>query len=396
MKVLHVIPSVSSRAGGPSQAILPLCASLITHGLEVLLASTDDGLPAYQTPGGPKRATITRYKNSPAIFFPAQLGASFKYSRPFASWLNQHVSDYDLVHIHAVFNHSSIVAARACRKHDVPYIIRPLGTLDPWSMKQKSFRKKVFLRAGVKTMLTGASAIHYTANGEQQAVESSLGLKRGAVVPLGVEPPHSPGIDAVTKLAAHFPELLDRPYVLTLSRLLPTKGIHVLLEAFVSLIRSKEFRAWRLVIGGEGPSEYVALLKRIVEDHDAKDSVVFAGWLEGEHKEAVLQNASLLGLPSSHENFGLCVMEALACGVPVLISPNVNLASEVESARAGWITGVEKELIERKLAEIFSSSEERLRRGQAGRNLAARFTWPEIAKQLVTVYSSIVPTRNAC
>jgi glycosyltransferase involved in cell wall biosynthesis len=394
MKVLHVIPSVSERSGGPGQAIIPMCASLAAKGIEVLLASTDHDLPAQNRPGGPKRGAITRYKNLPAIFFPIQLGASFKYSRPFAQWLDEHVSDYDLVHIHAIFNHSCIAAARACSRNNIPYIVRPLGTLDPWSMKQKSLRKKVFWNAGVKTMLTGAAAIHYTTPGEQQAVESSLGLNHGVVVPLGVEAPTTPGPDAVVKLAARFPALLDHPYVLVLSRLHPKKALEVLVEAFVSLVKRPEFRNWRLVLAGEGPADYVASLKRIVAEHNASELVIFPGWLEGEHKEAALGNASLLALPSYHENFGLCVMEALAAGVPVLISPYVNLADEVQDAQAGWIAGVNKTDIEAKLREALGSQAERSSRGQAGKELSHKFLWESVALQLKQVYSAVMSTKR--
>lgn len=393
MKVLHVIPSVSERSGGPGQAIIPMCGSLAAVGIDVMLASTDHDLPAPNRPGGHKRGATTRYKNLPAIFFPIQLGASFKYSRPFASWLYEHVSDYDLVHIHAIFNHSSIAAARACNAKAIPYIVRPLGTLDPWSMKQKSLRKKVFWNAGVQSMLTGAAAIHYTTQGEQQAVENSLGLNHGVVVPLGVETPSRPGPDVVVKLAARFPALLDHPYVLVLSRLHPKKALEVLVAAFVSLVGRHEFRNWRLVLAGEGPAEYVASLKRIVDEHNASEFVIFPGWLEGDDKEAALGNASLLALPSYHENFGLCVMEALAAGVPVLISPHVNLADEVEAARAGWIAAVNKTDIEAKLGEALGSEAERFKRGQAGKELSHNFLWESVALRLKEMYSAVMRTR---
>jgi glycosyltransferase involved in cell wall biosynthesis len=395
MKVLHVIPSVSERSGGPGQAIIPMCGSLSAQGIEVLLAATDDGLPAQNSPGGPKRGAITRYKNLPAIFFPVQLGASFKYSRPFANWLDEHVADHDVVHIHAVFNHACIAAARACSKKNVPYIVRPLGTLDPWSMKQKSLKKKLFWKAGVKTMLTNAAAIHYTTKGEQQAVEDSLGLNHGMVVPLGVDKPTTPAPDAVAKLAERFSALLDHPYVLVLSRLHPKKGLDVLIDAFVSLTKRAEFRHWRLVLAGEGPNDYVASLKRMVAEHEANELVIFPGWLEGEHKEAALRNASLLALASHRENFGLCVMESLACGVPVLISPQVDLAPEVEAAGAGWIASVQKESIERALTQALSSDAERERRGRSGRSLAEKYSWDEIGSKLGTAYNSILHLSKA-
>jgi len=389
MKVLHVIPSVSERSGGPGQAIIPMCRSLNAAGLEVLLASTDADLPVQNRPGGPKRGAITRYKNLQAIFFPTQLGASFKYSRPFALWLDRHVPDFDLVHIHAIFNHSSLAAARACRGKRIPYIVRPLGTLDPWSMKQKSLRKKLFWKAGVNTMLTSAAAIHYTTKGEQQAVESSLGLNHGVVVPLGVDKPVTPTTDATVKLAALFPVLLDHPYVLVLSRLHPKKGLESLVEAFASLVKRVEFRHWRLVLAGDGSAEYVKSLKCVVDAQGATDSVVFPGWLEGEHKTAALRNASLLALPSYRENFGLCVMEALACGVPVLVSPHVDLAPTVQVAGAGWIVPVDRQALEEALSQALGSETERRRRGDAGSLLAVNFEWPRIAHQLADLYSQV-------
>lgn len=390
MKVLHVIPSISERSGGPGQAIIPMCRSLGAQGVEVLLATTDDNLP---NGSEPVRETVTDYKNLPVIFFPAQLGASFKYSRPFAKWLYGNVANYDLVHVHAVFNHACIAAARACRRHDVPYIVRPLGTLDPWSMKQKSLRKKVFWQGGVKAMLSGAAAIHYTAKAEQTATEQSLRLNHGTVVPLGID--LQPGkLVSRKKLTHKLPSLGERPYVLVLSRLLPSKGIDVLLDAFLSLVKESDVAQWSLVLAGEGPADYVAGLKRIVATADASEQVLFAGWLEGEEKEAALSNASLLALPSYHENFGLCVMEALAFGVPVLVSPQVSLAAEIEAAGAGWVAEIEKAALQSALNAAFSSEEERMRRGAQGRALAAKFDWSVIAARLTDLYSLILERPN--
>jgi len=412
MKVLHVIPSVASHAGGPSQAIIPMCASLMAQGIDVVLATTDDGKVSasefrvsssqsevnepHLTPNS-KLETRNYYRGVPTVFFPSQLGASFKYSRPFALWLDEHVSDFDLVHIHAVFNHSSIAAARACRKHMVPYIVRPLGTLDPWSLQQKSWRKKLFWYGGIKTMLTRAAAVHYTTRGEQNAVETSLGLNHGAVVPLGIDMTTLGATSSPDEktIADRFPELSDCPYVLVLSRLHPVKALEVLLAAFFSVSKRSELSEWRLVLAGDGAADYVASLKRLVVENNATGSVLFSGWLDGAQKETVLNKASLLALPSHHENFGLCVMEAMACGVPVLLSPQVNLAPEVEAAGAGWIAAVNIDSLAHALTEALSSDEERKRRGSAGRILAKRFSWPSVATKLTDLYQSVLQPTTA-
>src|SRR5439155_19005325 len=111
MKILHVIPGVAPRYGGPSQAIIQMCRALQTEGEEVLIASTDaDGASRLPVKIGMK----TVYKGIPAIFFPRNWSEAFKYSHSLARWLGANVDSFDVVHIHAVFSHSSIAAARAC------------------------------------------------------------------------------------------------------------------------------------------------------------------------------------------------------------------------------------------------------------------------------------------
>jgi glycosyltransferase involved in cell wall biosynthesis len=213
------------------------------------------------------------------------------------------------------------------------------------------------------------------------------------VVPLGIDN-ESESTPLDTRRLDHvFPELAKHPYVLVLSRLLPTKGIDVLLDAFLALAKQKEFSDWRLVLAGEGPSDYVTALKREARAQGGADAVLFPGWLEGETKNAVLRQASLLALPSYHESFGLCVIEALAYSVPVLVSPHVPLANEIETAGAGWVAAVVKASLEAALEEALRSDAERAKRGMAGKNLSHRFSWPQVARQLTVAYQQLLTDR---
>ncbi|HEX7771046.1 MAG TPA: glycosyltransferase, partial [Pyrinomonadaceae bacterium] len=342
------------------------------EGIEVLLVTTDDGLPS-------ANGDCFEYKGVPARFFHSQWGESFKYSRPLASWLNANIRNFGLAHIHAVFNHSSVAAARACREAGVPYVVRPLGTLDPWSMKQKSLRKRLFWQVSGKTMLQRAAAVHYTSEAEKLSTERRMGLHHGKVIALGIETSTSSD-----NVADHFPELARDPYVLVLSRLHPKKGLGVLIDAFQSL--ETRFSHWRLVLAGDGPSEYVSKLKNKVHG----DRILFTGWLEGERKAAVLGGASLLVLPSHQENFGLCVMEALAHSVPVLVSPSVNLATEIAANNAGWIATIDKDALASKLAEALRDEEELTRRGRAGKQLSQKYSWENVARDLTRLYQEIL------
>ena len=92
-----------------------------------------------------------------------------------ARWLKENVENFDLVHIHAIFSHSSVAAYKACKEKDIPYIVRPLGTLDPSTIRRKALRKRLFQIAWGRDMLSCAAKIHYSTNREKELVESSLG-----------------------------------------------------------------------------------------------------------------------------------------------------------------------------------------------------------------------------
>ena len=372
IKVLHVIPSVDERSGGPATAIVPMCRSLMQQGIDVLLLSTTAGMPAEITHG-----EVLEYKGVPAIFFQAQLGESFKYSRPLSSWLRSNIQNFGLAHIHAVFNHSSVAAAHVCQKSGVPYVIRPLGTLDPWSMTQKSLRKRLFWQISGKGIMDNAAAVHYTSEGEKSSTESSLGLNHGRVIPLGVEAASSHSNS----------KLVNDSYVLVLSRLHPKKGLDVLVDAFLSLVQVPQFAEWRLVIAGDGPVEYVSMLK---EKCRASSQITLTGWIDGDEKNTVLSGASLLVLPSHQENFGLCVMEALAQSVPVLVSPNVNLADEIAAAKAGWVAPIDKTALIETLAEALADRDELTRRGRAGKQFSQKYSWDNSARELADLYRVVI------
>jgi glycosyltransferase involved in cell wall biosynthesis len=351
-----------------------MCHALMQQGIEVLLVTTDAGL---------SDETVSNYKDVPVKLFPAEYGESFKYSRPLASWLSGNVQQFDVVHVHAVFNHSSVAAAKACRRAGVPYVVRPLGTLDPWSMSQKSLRKRIFWQVAGKMMLARAAAVHYTSEAEKLSTERFTGLNHGRVVPLGVETTSAVPRE---KLVQHFPSLARDPYVLVLSRLHPKKGLDVLIDAFVSL----PFSPWRLVLAGDGPPEYVAKLKQLAASHPR---ILFTGWVGGERKNALLGCASLLALPSHQENFGLCVMEALSRSVPVLVSPSVNLAPAIVTANAGWVAAIDKEALTARLAEALTDEAELATRGRAGQQMSRQYSWENAANYLVQLYQEVLNGR---
>ncbi len=266
MKILHVIPAIAPRYGGPSTAVIQMCRALAAAGAEVHLAATDaDGPGRLPYPPG-EWSTI---EEIPTMLFRRQFSEALKYSAPLAAWLRDSVSHYDVVHVHALLSHACLAAAAACRASDVPYVVRPLGTLDRWSLAQKPWRKRVLLALNGRKALAGAAAIHYTAIGEKRLVEGAFETKRGFVVPLGID-------DAI--LDEEPVSETDRhrgPYVLALSRLHPVKALDALIDAFGDAYPIA--RKWRLVIAGDGDEAYVRKLRMRAVESAAATAIEFRG-----------------------------------------------------------------------------------------------------------------------
>jgi len=366
-----------------------MCRALKSRGLDVLIATTDvDGRARLPVQTGSK----VEYRGVPTIFFRG-MGERFNYSPSLGRWLDAGAAGFAVVHIHAVFSHPCIAAARACRKHNIPYIVRPLGSLDPWSMRQKALRKRLMWQMAAGRMLREAASIHYTTDEERRLAESSLGLDHGVVIPLGVDLEAIQRATVEASFREHHPALGERPYVLALSRIHPKKNIELLIESFLELTKRPELSQWRLVIAGEGDSSYLARLRALAQSRDA---IIFAGWIEGAMKASAIQQASLLASPSRQENFGVAAVEALACAVPVVVSEHVNLASEISRANAGWVASLERANFSRVLAEAMMSGEERQRRGRAGKLFVEQnLSWEHAARELDRLYSAVIANAGA-
>lgn len=386
MNTLHVIPAIAPRYGGPSYAILALAKALIDRNVDVVIATTDaDGEGRLPVPCN----ILSEQDGIPIRYFPRQISEAFKYSRPLARWLRQHVDRFDLVHIHAIFSHSSVAAYKACLAKGIPYIVRPLGTLDPATIRHKAMRKRLFGLAWGRQMLSLAAAIHYTTEREKELVEASLGLTDGYVAPIGIDLPSrepKPGT-----MATHLPgQDFTRPYVIFLGRLDPIKNIELMIDAFSLVTREKDLGHWNLVIAGDGPSDYRMTLETRARRTTAADRIKFVGWQTGAHKTNALNDADLLALPSRHENLGRSALEAMAFGVPVVVSEDVFVADQIRRYQAGWVAAGNLAGFVRILRDaLVDTDERRLRGARAKRLVAEHLDINACADRITALYDSI-------
>lgn len=391
MKVLHVIPSLSLAHGGPSRAIRLIEQALLAQGLEVETATTDDDGPRRRIANATGATHAQEGAEARRRYFPKRL-EFYKVSPDFARWIFRHVRDYDLVHIHALFSFTSVVAAWAARRAGVPYVVRPLGTLNQYGITQRRpWLKQLSLKMIEGPILHHASAVHFTAEAEQREAETLGVPMRGVVVPLGIGPLPPP--DASVFLA-RFTQLANQRILLFLSRLDPKKNVEGLLHAFRLITES--LPDTRLVVAGDGEAEFVAELKRLSNELGLAHRVVWAGFVDGELKAGAFAAARVFVLPSFSENFGIAAAEALMAGLPCVLGKGVALADEVAQAGAGMVTAPDPQAIARALQEMLGDDARLAEMGRQARLLASgKYSLETMGARLHALYSRIVPQNSS-
>jgi len=388
MKVLHVIPSIAFVRGGPSVVVRTMARYLVQRGLEVDIATTDDN--------GRERLLVDRQlplREDGVVYwiFPRQT-RFYQMSIPLTRWLRKHVCEYDLVHIHALFSYASVASAFFAKSAGVPYVVRPLGTLNQWGMRNRHrFLKKMSFRLIESYILRDAARVQFTS--EQEALEARLlGVDHNPIV---IANPVEPSLLGVTRggfRAAH-PELDNRTIVLFLSRLDTKKGLDLLLPAFASVLRHHQDAI--LIIAGDGDAMFVADLKEQARQLGIDSGIIWAGFLRGEAKDLVLADADVFVLPSYSENFGVAVVEAMGAGIPVIVSDQVGIHREVSGAEAGLVVQCVREQLEIALTKMITDRQLRTKMGRNARELACQFAPEIVIGQLMETYAGICNNHGA-
>lgn len=378
LKVLHVIPSLSPARGGPTIVMRQLMTSLSRHGATVIVAATDDDGPGRRLPvplGVPLPDS-----GATCWYFPRQTGF-YSFSWPLTRWLRRRIPTCDVVHIHALFSYPSAAAAWIARRAGVPYVLRPLGTLAPWGLSShRPFLKRLSLALVEKPLLRSAALVQATSEQERGEILAACPACRAVVIPNPVEAP--------SELPAR-PSRPEPEVILFLSRIDPKKGLEVLLRAF-SQVASAAPRL-RLVVAGNGEPGYVASVRRLAASLGAHDRISFEGAVGRERKTQLMAEADLFVLPSRSENFGVAVAEAMAHGLPVLISTDVGIHREVTAAAAGRTAPCAPEPLAEALREMLANPAGLADMGANGRRLARELYSPEaVARRLLDCYENLI------
>jgi len=359
-----------------------LASSLSRAGIETHIATTDDNGPEQlRIPLG-----VPVVEGGVTSWYFRRQTHFYIFSWPLASWLRRHVRDFDLVHIHTLFSFATIPAAFWAKQYGVPYVVRPLGTLNHWGIKnRRPWLKKLSLRAIESQVLKHAEFVHYTSEQEREEA-AHLGFKhRSEVIPNPVDSPAWCRDDLRGEFRSRHPELADTRIILFLSRLDRKKGLDLLISAFGHL--QVKHSSARLVIAGSGDPELIESAKRLVKQMNLGGKVVWVGFLTGRDKWAALAEADAFVLPSYSENFGIAVVEALLIGAPVVVSDQVAVHREISQAGAGLVVPCNAQSLSDALDEILSSSKLSEKLGRNAIALAReRFSAESVIAELIDAY----------
>ena len=364
MKVLTIISGLSYKSGGPSRSVPMLVRGLAEAGVDITLMVVNKE----------ERMNVEPLQGTSAKLRVLEIGFRRKEVEAFIR-----EERFDLIQIQSLWAWHYHQVVRIARRQGIPYIITTRGMLTPWSLSQSRLKKALALRLYQKQDLQRAACIFTTA--EMEAVQvRDLGVQTMcSVIPNGINTDDYPCRET----------LCGRKEVLFLSRIHRKKGLELLIEAWERL--QSDFSDWTLTIAGNGDEEYIHALQGRLHAAGLEDVVKIIPPVFGEEKIRLYQRASLFVLPSYSENFGMVVVEAMSCGLPVITTDNTPW-EVLNEKDLGWCIPLSVESLGRTLCEAMGLGVERLseKGRRAGRWVRESFDYRRIAGQTKELYEGVL------
>lgn len=376
--------------GGPVRCISELCEALAKLDCSVTVLTTnvngDDLLDVpLERPMDVDGVEVIYYpitRVSPESFF---------YSPALAKACHEKISKFDLVVLQTMFTHTMGPAVKACKRAGVPYIVQTHGQLLPWSLKQKRIKKMIYQVLIGRSYLEQASALHCTDPVEAHWIDR-LGIRTPKIiVPNGINSGRLSQLPPRGNIRRQFHISDDANLLLFLGRLHRKKRPDIAIEVLAAA-QSLPVET-HLVMAGPDEMKMTAILQAQAQRLGCADRIHFTGLLQTHEVLSALADADLLLMPSEpeSENFGMSAIEAMAAGVPVLVSNGVPIGYWAEEAGAGRVTSCSVESFSQAARELLSVPEKLTAMGRRGQALVRqKFDIGIVAQQMLAQYQAIL------
>jgi len=369
MKVTHVIPTMGIKSGGPSRSVFNLVKGLRDKGMDAEICTMEN----------PNNKNIEHAEWIHEIEGP-QLNL-FEICFPFNKLMKDNIGE--IVHVHSIYSHPTIIAPAVARAKGVPYIIAPRGSLYQNALKLKSFKKKLFNKLFLWRDLQNATVIHATCKEEYRQIRA-CGIDRPiAIIPNSIKCP-SVLCDVTPK---------DKIRVGFLGRMHPIKNIDGLIRGWAKANLGKRDDLELVIIGGTNfdyEKEYLASLHKLEEELDIQN-IVWKGALYGDEKDNVMHTLSYNVLPSHSENFGMSVIESLLLGIPVIASEKTPWEELNDNKCGWWVPNTDDSLADTLTKAVSTSKDEWVEMGKRGQQMVINgYSVDAVSNDLITLYKWVL------
>ncbi len=385
MRILHVTPTYlpAYRYGGPIYSVHGLCKNLVKRGhtVDVFTTNVDGPSNSDVSVGVPVPVDGVR-----VWYFESKILRRLYFSPPMALALNKQIRKYAVIHLHSIYLWPTWAAAQCANRFNIPYIVSPRGMLIKNLIENKNrWLKTAWIRLFERRNLEKAAGIHVTSPLEANEVRRfGFHLSNITIIPNGFDS----AIDRLSEDANNsiIADIIkNSSFILFLGRINWKKGLNRLVWALPHIPSQIN-----LIVAGNDEEHYQSVIEALAVKAGVSERIYFTGAVYGKMKTALFQKAQAMVLPSYSENFGNTVLEAMACGCPVVVTPEVGLADVVEQSGAGWVVAGDAHIFGKALKKLLADTILMHKMGVKGKKtVKEQFAWGVISEQMEKMYADL-------
>ena len=389
MNILHITPSIAQEIGGPAKSVPALCKSLAAAGHSVSLYTTDWAHKNSKT-----KLSISEIKMPGLIIkiFPSEPGwyyPDLPNSKELVRAVAGTCKEFDIIDNHSLWNPVATFTMRLLRKVKANYCLTPHGMLEPVSFDRNRWKKNIWALLWERANVEGAALVQFTSISEEESSkQKGWHLHYSVVIPNIIDLEEWKQLPPRYKFEERFPQVKGREVILFVGRIHWIKNIDKLVDAMTIVKRT--FPNAMLVCAGPDSDGLQANLEQRARLQIGHEHLLFTGMLRGEELKAAYSCADVFALVSRMESFGMAAAEALACGLPVVLSHGVNLGKELPDGGPVLHVAAEAEAIGEALVTLLQRSKDKGAPDAEALARAEKLFGISSVTRLIEAYSSIM------